>query len=595
MKRKVLIKRFSVFRIVVIYAVFGSLWIYLSDSLLALLFRDPKIITRLAMFKGLMFISLTALLLYFLIKRYTVTLSESNKRLEASMETLRRSEQELKSVLELMPVGISWSNDDGEIEYMNRYFIERFGYLHSEIPTVAEWFLLAYPDPSYRYSLVSKWYSNIEEANKSGAPVPSFESRVTCKNGMVRHTIVNTWIVPGRTLVIFTDITEEEGRREEAIKAQKLESLGILAGGIAHDFNNILTAILGNISYAELFLEDGHKAASALREAERASERAAELARQLLTFARGGEPLVTDVSAARLVEESVSLVLRGSNVKSLLRLTDDLPPLKADAGQISQVFNNLVINAVQAMPEGGTITVTAEKVELPPHNRLDLPTGGYLLISFKDEGCGIPPENQKKVFDPYFTTKSHGSGLGLASAHSVISRHGGYIELSSVLGEGTTFNIYLPVSDSSLPENDDVPCKPATDIPHDLSILVMDDEDTICELMRRMLATVGCRAAICRDGAEAISLYRSALDAGTPYFAVIMDITIPGGMGGIEAAQRILELDPGARLIVSSGYSNDSALADFRNYGFCDAMTKPYKVTELANALQRLTLISASR
>jgi PAS domain S-box-containing protein len=590
------IKRFAVLRIVAIYAVFGSLWIYLSDSAIALLFRDPDIITRIALFKGLLFITLTASLLYVLIKRYTADLAASHQRLTASEDRLRRSEEDLKSVLELMPVGVRWSTNDGVIEYVNRNFIERFGYTPDELPTVDRWLSLVYPDPAYRRALVDDWNADIAEARRNNGQVPPREAEITCKDGTILHTLITASLTPNRIIAIFTDITDHEHRRAELIKIQKLESLGVLAGGIAHDFNNILTAILGNISCARLFIGHDHQAAvTALREAERASKRAAELSNQLLTFAKGGQPLAKAVSVRKLIEESVSLMLRGSSARGVLRLADNLPAVTADAGQISQVFNNLIINAVQAMPDGGTITVRADRVTIPPRSRTGLEPGEYVKISFTDTGCGIPPEDQKRVFDPYFTTKPQGSGLGLASAHSVILKHQGRIELYSEVGTGTTFDIFLP-SSGDLPQLlDESPREPTPAEDSGLAVLVMDDETAICELAARMLAALGYRATTCNDGHEAVALYREALAVGAPYWAVIMDLTIPGGMGGTEAARRIRELDPDARLIVSSGYSHDPVLAGFRSYGFCDAIAKPYKVTELEAILRRQTTSTPKR
>jgi PAS domain S-box-containing protein len=499
---------------------------------------------------------------------------------------LKESDRALRSLIELMPVGVACADGNGATEYINRNFVERFGYELSEIPTAAEWFLKAHPDADYRYEVVSLWNAHLADYNKLGTPIPSRDVKVTCKDGTIRHVFITTQMSHNRILAIFTDITERESLQEELIKKQKLESIGVLAGGIAHDFNNILTGILGNISFAGMFIEKGHKSSKPLGQAEKAAKRAAELAQQLLTFARGGEPVTRAVSLRQVIEESSSLVLRGSNVTASVELPEELPAIEADAGQISQVFNNLIINAVQAMPGGGTITITAEDVTVDDNNTLSLPSGRYVGVACSDKGCGISPENLKNIFDPYFTTKARGTGLGLASVHSIITKHRGHINVRSSVGRGTTFELLLPAS----------PEKPAPlSAPHaesltmengEQSVLVMDDEEMIRELITAILEETGYRVTTCSNGEEAIDLYRAAFSAGVPFRAVIMDLTIPGRMGGKEAARSIFDIDPSARLIVSSGYSTDPVMADYREFGFCGAVFKPYSAAEITAILK---------
>lgn len=497
---------------------------------------------------------------------------------------LKESERSLRSLMELMPVGIAYADDNGTTEYINRNFVERFGYSLTDIPTIEEWFLKAYPDEAYRDEVVSLWNAHLDEYLAHGTPVPPRDVKVACMNGTLRHVIINTQLSQNRTLVIFTDITERESRQEELIKQQKLESIGVLAGGIAHDFNNILTGIMGNISFAGMFIENGHKSFKPLCEAEKAAKRAAELAQQLLTFARGGHPVTRAISLRHVIEESASLVLRGSNVTAAVEVPEQLFAIEADAGQLSQVFNNLVINAVQSMPGGGRITITAGNMVIDD-NLMSLPPGRYARVTFSDHGCGIPAENVKNIFDPYFTTKSGGTGLGLASVHSIVNKHGGHISVRSAVGRGTTFEILLPASrEKPAP----VSAADAESIPvqsRELSVLIMDDEEMIRELTTAILGELGYRVTTCSSGQEAIDLYRATFSAGVPFSAVIMDLTIPGGMGGKEAAGVILDIDPSARLIVSSGYSTDPVMADFLKYGFCGAVIKPYTVMGLAAVL----------
>jgi len=693
-------ERRVIVKIVAVYSLFGGLWIYLSDSALRRLVRDPDVITRIATYKGLLFIAVTTALLYFLIGRYLTERKNLEKHIrlvefamarisdafylmaadgqfldvneaacrmrgysreevltmrvtdidqnfppeawvphweelkrsgslkfeavhsckngqtidvevtanyfkyldteyncavvrdiserKAAERELKNSEKELRSLMDLMPVGISWADNKGHIEYANRNFVEKFGYTLADAPTVEEWILKAYPDESYREKRTKEWFASISEFHASGRAVPSFDFKVTCRDGTVRDMIINTLISQNRTLVIHTDVTERETLREEMAKKQKLESIGLLAGGIAHDFNNILTAILGNISFAGLLIDQNHKAVKLLQQAEKGAKRAAELAHQLLTFARGGEPITSSVAVAQIVEDSLALVLHGSNVLSRVEIEDGVQNIEADSGQISQVFNNLIINAVQSMPDGGIISIRVSNLQVGQiNNPYAVPVGAYVRIVLDDEGGGIPSENLKNIFDPYFTTKTGGSGLGLASVQSIISKHGGHISVSSSIGSGTTFEILLPASTESAGEKLQS-AGTVVGTGGGASLLVMDDEEMIREIASVMLEELGYRVTTCASGEEAVELYKFNYAAGTPFSAAIMDLTIPGGMGGRDAARVILDFDPKAQLIVSSGYSNDPIMADHRHYGFAAVVVKPYGVAEIANVLSSL-------
>lgn len=394
-------------------------------------------------------------------------------------------------------------------------------------------------------------------------------------NGDVSHIVV-----------ICDDITEQRMMLAEHLKNQKLESLGVLAGGIAHDFNNILTGVIGNISLAKSLLDESHKAAAVLQKAEKAASRATDLANQLLTFARGGAPVKKAVSLRQFLMESASFVLHGSNVSYDIEVPDNLPAVDVDEGQFHQVINNLIINASQAMPGGGTITITATTTMVDTVNVMALPPGKYVKLDVSDTGCGIAQDRLDKIFDPYYTTKIGGSGLGLASAQSIITRHGGHITVRSVIGSGTTFEILLPASAREIATEKGCVSPPAeVDSQHGFSVLVMDDEAIIRDIAQAMLIESGYHVQTCRNGEEAIALYRAAMDGETPYSATIMDLTIPGGMGGREAAQHILEIDPHARLIVSSGYSTDPVMADYKAFGFCATLQKPYTFDEISQRL----------
>jgi nitrogen-specific signal transduction histidine kinase/CheY-like chemotaxis protein len=381
------------------------------------------------------------------------------------------------------------------------------------------------------------------------------------------------------------DITDRKKLEQEQLKNEKLESLGVLAGGIAHDFNNILTGIMGNISFAQMFLDATHKSHKPLVEAEKASMRATELARQLLTFARGGEPIKKVVSPQLLLNETVSLVLHGSNVRGDVDIPASIHAIEADEGQICQVFHNIIINATQAMPGGGTLAVTARNETISGINTLFLPAGNYVRITFSDQGCGISEDDLKKIFDPYFTTKLTGNGLGLASASSIVSRHGGNITATSVVGTGTTFTIHLPSTGEPFTQVQTGEDSHSAVDHMSGAILVMDDEEMIRVMSAEMLDYLGYRVTTCLNGSEAVELYAAAGQSGAPFSAVIMDLTIPGGMGGKETAEQILAIDPKACLIVSSGYSNDPIMSDYRSYGFAGAVAKPYNMKDFSSLL----------
>jgi two-component system, cell cycle sensor histidine kinase and response regulator CckA len=508
---------------------------------------------------------------------------------------LRESEETLRNLMEVMPVGVALLEHDGSVTYLNRCFEEHFGYALEELPDLDTWYGLAYPDAAYRDDLLAATRANQAKAQAEGKPIPPNKVNVTCKDGSIRHMIINRQKAGNRTLVNFTDITERESQQSEHLKSQKLESLGVLAGGIAHDFNNILTGILGNITLAQLYLDQEHPSFKPLGYAEKAASRAGELATQLLTFAKGGTPVKKIVALEALIEEVVSLALRGANVIGKLHLAEGLHAIEADEGQMGQVFHNIVLNAVQAMPGGGTLTVTADNVSLTGVTRPALPPGNYLRVVFSDQGHGMPEELQDQIFDPYFTTKPGGSGLGLASVHSIVKKHGGHVEVRSLVGRGTDFIFYLP-SIGAVAAAPAEAVVAAEDGRHaGGAVLVMDDDELIQILATQILEHLGYRVATCASGEEAVALYAKAVGAGTPFLAAIMDLTIPGGMGGKDAAQLILALDPAARLIVSSGYSNDEVMADYARYGFCAAMAKPYRVSELTAVLAGLVEAASPR
>ena len=390
--------------------------------------------------------------------------------------------------------------------------------------------------------------------------------------------------------ITLLDITERENANAEMLKMQKLQSLGVLAAGIAHDFNNILTGILGNISLARKAAAESQNIANPLSRAEKACWRGAALAKQLLTFAKGGVPVKKAVSARQCVEASAALVLPGSKVNCVINIPTDVHPVEVDEGQINQAFNNIILNSAQAMPGGGTITITAQNIALDDTNFMSLAAGEYVVFSFTDTGYGISAHDLKNIFDPYFTTKSEGHGIGLSTCYSIIRKHGGYIGVRSLVGKGTTFGVVLPALCEEVPEAEpDIMTMPTGEV-SDKSpmVLVMDDEELIRSLALEFLQMLGYQGQACSDGKEAIALFKEAAAAGRPFAAVILDLTIPGGIGGKDAAEQILAIDPHARMIVSSGYSDDPVMADYKRYGFCDVLEKPYTVDRVSQVLRGL-------
>jgi PAS domain S-box-containing protein len=381
------------------------------------------------------------------------------------------------------------------------------------------------------------------------------------------------------------DMTEFRRANEELRKLEKLESLGVLAGGIAHDFNNLLTALQGNIALAGLLTQTDDRVSQLLDEAERACERARTLTGQLLTFSKGGAPIKKTVLVEKLARGCCEFALTGSNVRCEFEFPEELWPVEADEGQLAQVFSNLVINANQAMERGGVIRVSGENVVLDNGNCLPLAAGKYVMVSVADQGCGISADSLGKIFDPYFTTKPSGSGLGLASSYSIVKNHQGVIGVESTLNVGTSFHVYLPASEGKHMEEG---CSEEGPVMGQGKILLMDDEEAIRQLAKDALPLLGYEVAVASDGAEAVGLYIRARDSGHPFDAVIMDLTVPGGMGGFEATQMLRQIDPDITAIVSSGYSNDPIMADYREHGFAGIVEKPYSYRDLGNVLNSL-------
>lgn len=386
-------------------------------------------------------------------------------------------------------------------------------------------------------------------------------------------------------LAIVRDISEKKKREEEEIRSHKLESLGVFAGGIAHDFNNILTAIVGFISLARIKIGDRDKILHLLEEAEKAGIRARKLTAQLLAFSKGGVPVKEIASIEELVKETAEFILSGSKTAVDIKFESDVKAVDIDRGQVEQVIQNIILNASQAMPGGGLIEINLRNVNVPEENSLSLFPGEYVAISFKDQGEGIESKNLKRIFDPYFTTKSDGNGLGLTICHTIIKRHGGAIGVVSQPGHGSEFTIYLPAhSDVAGAEVSHLNSGKTADL-RNLSVLIMDDEPQLRYIMEEVLKDEGAVIIQASDGNEAIDIFEKRASAGEPVDVVIADLTIPGGMGGMEAVRILRQEGTPFKAIVISGYSTDPVIADFRNFGFDAYLVKPFSADDLLKAV----------
>ncbi|HVZ65718.1 MAG TPA: ATP-binding protein [Lacunisphaera sp.] len=385
-----------------------------------------------------------------------------------------------------------------------------------------------------------------------------------------------------QTELIRQQMENEAKLQAELERSSRLESLGVLAGGIAHDFNNLLTAILGNLGLAAMDPRVMAAAGDCLGEAERAARRARDVTQQLLTFAKGGDPIRAAVLLPDIITEAANFARHGSNVRLEFNFPHALPPGDVDASQISRVVHNLVINAVQAMPGGGLVKIGLQAVDLKEAEIDQLAAGQYLELTVSDTGAGIAPENLPRIFDPYFSTKTKNHGLGLATIRSIVKKHKGHIEVESQPGRGTTFRLWLPAAaamGSAAPGSE----APVSNGP--ARILVMDDEEVIRRVAGRMLSLAGHETAFAADGADALRLYNEAARVGRPFDLVIFDLTVPGGMGGREALEALLQAHPQARAIASSGYSNDPIMANPHAYGFRTQLSKPYEFDDLVRAV----------
>lgn len=505
------------------------------------------------------------------------------KRME---EKLRKERDFNRSLLQASPIFFVAINGEGQTLMMNEMLLTTLGYKKEEV--VGKDYLKTFA-PKSDWEKIKNVYNLLINQHQ-----PTLnQSHILTKDG--RELLVEWHGMPmfkknGEFDFFFgvgIDITNRHRIEEELLKSSKLESLGIMAGGIAHDFNNILTGILGNITLARLELAPKSRAVDRLREAEKATTRAKNLTQQLLTFSRGGRPIKISAALEDFMPEAIDFALSGSNVTYILSLPKDLWPVFADVGQIGQVIDNIVINAAQSMPEGGSITVKAENIKIDNRTPLRLKKGKYVKISVNDSGIGIAEKHLSKIFDPFFTTKQKGSGLGLTSAYSIIKKHRGIITVDSQVSQGTTFSVYIPVADHPAIKKESIERKKI--IKRKGRILIIDDEEIVRDVADRFVKFLGYQTDMATSGKKGILLYKKALKSGRPYDAVILDLTMPGGMGGKEVAKKIRAVNRYAKIIASSGYSTDPIISHYKKFGFAGALIKPYRIDELIKILESVT------
>ncbi|HYA85706.1 MAG TPA: PAS domain S-box protein [Nitrospirota bacterium] len=505
-------------------------------------------------------------------------------------EKIRRSEEFIRSILDTVDEEIIVLDRDYRILTANKAYRDKVGGSDEKI--------IGQHCYEISHKINRPCYEDGDEcttrrAFDTGEPHSVFH-RHTDANGNILY--VETKAFPlkdasgGVISVIETihDMTEKHLLEEERLKTQKLESIGTLAGGIAHDFNNLLQGIFGYISMAKMTVDQKEKTVAMLEQAEKALHQSVNFTTQLLTFSKGGRPVRKLTDLGPVIKNSAQFVLSGSQSDIRINIPKELWQAEVDEGQLGQVIQNIVLNADQAMPVGGTVIVTAANVAEGDASLLPgLGKGNYVMIAIQDTGIGIHKRHLSKIFDPYFTTKDKGSGLGLATSYSIVRNHGGVIDVRTKWGEGSTFMIYLPaITGEARAETTVGPAKRA--LSRTARVLVMDDEEIIRNMSRELLVALGHNVEVAKHGQEALEKYQHAMTTRNPYDIVILDLTIRGGIGGLETMQKLLGIDPDVTAIVSSGYSDDATASNFEKQGFKAFLKKPYDVVNLKEVLDNV-------
>ncbi len=523
---------------------------------------------------------------------HTVVCLEGKENLmfciDVDLSERKRSEERLRTLFENAPVGLYRTTPAGEILMANPALIEMLGFDSLEDLKKINIASDGYTEQSGRQEFLDL----IEQQGE----VDSFRSNWLKKNGDVLEIEETSKAVRGpggRTRYyegIVRGITIKSQLETELIKASKLESLGLLAGGIANDFNNLLGALVINLWSVKRCRDNPEEVKNLIEDSEKIAQRASYLTGQLLTFSKGGAPVKKLTSITAIVKDTVSLSLGGSKIKCEMKIHENLWPVEADEGQLGQVFSNLLINAVQAMPKGGIVRVEIENLSIGSGLAFSVSPGDYVRVSVRDAGEGIPEEFLTMIFDPYFTTKPSGSGLGLTSAYSIVKKHGGNISVENNEEAGATFQVLLPAIRKEIiksKQKNDAEQKVETK-GRKLNILIMDDEKVYRNSLKHILANMGHFVCLACDGGQAIELYDKAAGEGRKFDIVIMDLTIPGGMGGKQVIAELKERYPQIRAIVSSGYYDDPVMADYKKHGFRGVLAKPFDIEELVREINRV-------
>jgi two-component system cell cycle sensor histidine kinase/response regulator CckA len=519
-----------------------------------------------------------------LLKPYRISIIEDITERKQTEEALKKSEEKYRDLVENINDVIFEIDENQRISYISPTSEATIGLPPSDLIGRS---MMDFLFPEDR-SLAGESF----QKNSSGQALP-IEVRLVNQFEEIRWVRVSSRPITkmGRVLGfrgILTDLTEEKRRDEERMIMSKLESTGILAGGIAHDFNNLLTVILGNLELAKISPGITKTLGTYLENAEKAVTSARTLTQQFITFAKGDAPVKRLITLTGLLKEQARYTLRGSPVGYKCTISPDLWSTDVDENQIGQVLRNIILNAREAMPQGGKILIGAINWVVDASSDLPLPEGNYVRVTIADRGSGISEEVLPKIFDPYFSTRQRGDqkgmGLGLTICHSVIQKHGGAITVSSKTGEGTIFHVYLPALPLRINERPALP----QGLPGMGRILVMDDEEMMLNLVGEILSHLGYEIQPVEDGEKALACFREAQDQGNPFDAVILDLIVSGGMGGKETIEELLKIDPSVKAIVSSGYSNDPVMVEYDRYGFKGALAKPYGINDLRDILSNV-------
>ena len=496
----------------------------------------------------------------------------------------KRSEekiQEQANLLELAHDAIFVRSLDEKVKYWNKGAEQLYGWTAEEAIN-GDFARLAYEDRT-SFELARKillqegsWSGEVRKVNKARREVIVASRWTLLRDGKGK---------PSSILTIDTDITEQR-QMEAQFRTQRLELIGTLAGGIAHDLNNILQVIITNLDLAASATGLQERLPQYLDDARRGAKRATNLARRLLTFSKGGTPLKQPLDVAEILTHAVLLALSGSRLKSHFAFQPDLHPVIGDPVQLTQVIENVVINACEATPQRGKLLVRAENVEESIQGIPQSTTGRYVKIEIEDHGTGIPAGIRDRIFEACFTTKPGGSGLGLATVKSIMQQHGGNITIESVTGRGTVVSLILPAAEHR-------PEPPEATLPTPVvkttgRILVIDDEEMILSVVGSMLNTLGYECVAARDGVEGCDEYVRAKAYGNPFAAVLLDATIPNGISGEEALKLLLEADPHARVILCSGYADGDLFEKAEQLGFKAFLAKPFSISEFISVFNKV-------